>query len=224
MAVKKRPRLKPAPALDQARILQAALELLEAVGFDGLTMRMLAARLGIQAASLYWHIRSKQELLALMANEICAPMHAPDQSLSWQKQLRVLGVEYRQVLLGRRDAARVLAASGAPSGPNLLRLSEIVLSILLGARFSHRDAAYAGSLVNDYVVMFVLEEIRYAGDSASHSPSGSADWLKALPRAQYPSLTALARYLVSFDADERFQFGMEVLIKGLEARLAQSKA
>ena len=190
-------------------------------------MRNLADRLGIKAASLYWHIRSKQDLLSLVANEICAPIHAPDRTLPWQRQLESLGREYRGALLSHRDAARVLAASGAPSGPNILRLTELVLGTLLQAGFNGRDAVYAGSLLNDYVVMFVLEETRAADMPADHagsdSPQGSSNWLAALPPEDYPSLLYLADELMRFDADERFRFGTDLLIDGLERRLAQKQ-
>ncbi len=230
MPSKKRPptrsavKPKPLPELDQGQIIQAALAVLDESGFDGLTMRSLADKLGVKAASLYWHVRGKQELLGLMANEICAPLQAPDRALSWERQLEALGSEYRQALLSHRDAARVLAASGAPAGPNMLRLSEMVLSILLHAGFKRRDAAYAGSLVNDYVVMFVSEETRSKEMQAQGAERASSDWLAALPREEYPSLVALADHLTQFDADERFRFGTEVLLKGLEARLAKRKA
>src|SRR5947209_18421290 len=113
------------PALNQIQIVRAALDLLDEVGFDGLTMRNLAKKLGVQAASLYWHVRSKQDLLSLVAEEICAQMHEPDRTLSWKKQLEAMANEYRGVLLAHRDAARVLASSGGPSGPRRLRLNEI---------------------------------------------------------------------------------------------------
>ncbi len=217
----------PAPALDQERVVQAALGLLDEAGYDRLTMRSLADRLGIKAASLYWHIRSKQDLLSLMADEICAPMHAPDPALPWQRRLEALGRGYRQVLLGHRDAARVLAAA-IPSGSNILRLTEMVLRILLDAGFAPTDAAYAGSLLNDYVVMFVSEETRpvdaQTDSTVSGSPSASSNWFAALPPGEYPSLVALADHLMQFDSDERFQFGTDIIISGLEDRLAKRNA
>ncbi len=219
------PKPRPASALDQEQIIHAALALLDEVGFDGLTMRALAHRLGIKAASLYWHVRDKQELLGLMANEICTPMRPPDKSLPWQRQLEALGRQYRRVLLGQRDAARVLAAAGFPTGSNILRLTEMMLTILLRAGFSRKDAAYAGALLNDYVLMFVSEETRSlpAEPAASSSPSGPLNWFATLPSSEYPSLVALSGYLTHSDADERFRFGTEILIHGLEARLAQRK-
>jgi TetR/AcrR family tetracycline transcriptional repressor len=221
-------RARSEPALDQGQIVQAALGLLDEVGFDGLTMRNLAKKVGIKAASLYWHVRGKQELLSLLAEEICASMQEPDRSLPWRNQLEVLANEYRQALLAHRDAARILASSGAPLGTKRLRLTEIVLRILLDAGFGHKDAAYAGFLLNDYVVMFVLEETQFANAAAQSASEGSTpdvqNWMEALPPQDYPSLFTLADYLIEYDGDERFQFGIEVLRNGLEARLAKRKA
>jgi TetR/AcrR family tetracycline transcriptional repressor len=212
-------------ALDQRQIVQAALELLDEVGFDGLTMRNLAQKLGIKAASLYWHVRGKQELLSLLAEEICAPMSEPDRTLPWQTQLEIFAYDYRRVLLAHRDAARVLAGSGGPSGPKRLQLTERGLRTLLDAGFDHKDAAYAGFLLNDYVVMFVLEETQSA-HAAAQRPSEDASpdvpsWMEALPPTEYPSVVALANYLREPGGDERFRFGIEILRKGLETRLTR---
>jgi TetR/AcrR family tetracycline transcriptional repressor len=219
------PKPQAEPALDQRQIVQAALGLLDEVGFDGLTMRNIAQKLGIKAASLYWHVRGKQELLSLLADEICAPMHEPDSTLPWQDQLEELGYEYRRVLLAHRDAARVLASSGGPSGPNRVRLTEIGLRTLLDAGFSPKDAAYAGILFNDYVIMFVLEETQYAHEEAEvvSEDSSSQKWIETLPPNDYPSMIALADYLIEADVDERFQFGIEILRNGLETLLASRK-
>ncbi len=123
---------------------------------------------------------------------------------------------------------RVLAGSGAPSGPNRLRLTEIMLHTLLAAGFGHKDAAYAGFLMNDYVTTFVLEETRDAsGETAStteNSLAGVRNWIEGLPPHDYPSVVALADYLTESNADERFKFGIDILGKGLETRLLNPKA
>jgi len=213
------------PRLDRSQIVQAALDLLDDVGFDALTMRNLAKKLGVKAASLYWHVHNKQDLLSLLADEICASMREPDRTLPWRKQLEELGNEYRRVLLAHRDAARVLAESGAPSGPHRLRLTEILLRTLLEAGFIRKDAAYAGFLVSDYVTMFVLDETQDVNtDAADASTDQSSDlqtWFKALPAHEYPSLIALADHLTAPNADERFRFGIEILENGLETRLGR---
>ena len=218
------PKRKVEPGLDRSKIVAAALDLLDEDGFDGLTMRSLAKKLDIKAASLYWHVPSKQDLLSLLADEICAPIRKPDGTLPWRNQLEILGNEYRRILLAHRDAARVLSSSGAPSGPNRLRLTEMVLSILLDAGFAPQDAVYAGLLLNDYVTMFVSAETQSANPVAERafqdSPSGLQNWLEALPVNEYPSMVALANHLIKSDSDERFQFGIKILQNGLENHLA----
>jgi AcrR family transcriptional regulator len=213
------------PALDQSQIVQTALVLLDEVGFDGLTLRNLAKKLGVQAASLFWHVRNKQDLLSQLAEEICAPMREPDRTLSWQKQLEAMATEYRQVLLAHRDAAQVLASSGGPAGPKRLRLTEIGLRTLLDAGFSQRDAAYAGMLMNDFVIMSVLEEARFENVEAEGTPEVSTsevqNWVESLPPNEYPSLITLASYLIHYNGDERFRFGVELLRNGLESLLAR---
>jgi AcrR family transcriptional regulator len=221
------PKSQVEPALDQSQIVRAALSLLDEVGFDGLTMRNLAKKLGVQAASLYWHVRSKQDLLSLLAEEICAPIREPDRTLSWQNQLEAMANDYRHVLLAHRDAARVLASSGGPSGPTRLRMTEIGLRTLLDAGFSQKDAAYAGMMFNDFVVMSVLEETQYTNLEAQGASQDSSldvqNWVESLPPNVYPSLVALANYLTEPNGDERFRFGVELLRNGLETLLARGK-
>src|SRR5258707_15789045 len=113
-------------------------------------MRRLAERLNIKAASLYWHVRDKEQLIVLLANEICGLLGAPDPALPWRKQVEQFADEYRKELLSHRDAVRVMLLSGPPSGAYRLDLVEMLLKVLLKAGFSAKDAAFAGLLLNVY--------------------------------------------------------------------------
>ncbi|HLY25712.1 MAG TPA: TetR/AcrR family transcriptional regulator C-terminal domain-containing protein [Aggregatilineales bacterium] len=208
-------------ALDPGQIVQAALNLLDEVGLDGLTMRRLAEKLDIKAASLYWHVRDKDELIVLLADEICAAMQAPDPAMPWREQLQQFAEEYRRVLLSHRDAARVLAQSGPPSGESRLNLVEILLDVVLKAGFSPKDAAYAGFLMNDYVTTFVIEETRYVAPPKGQQPPDEAteSWMDTLPADKYPNIVALAPHWLNVNLDEQFHFGCEVIADGLERRL-----
>src|SRR5215470_3835884 len=106
--------------LDQARIVRAALELLDEVGLDELTMRRLAEQLGVQAASLYRHVHDKDELLVLLGDEISGEIPLVNPSGSWQAQLKDMARNVRKGLLAHRDAARLLAIT-PPIGPRRLR-------------------------------------------------------------------------------------------------------
>jgi len=84
-----------------------ALQLLDEVGMDGLTMRALAERLGVKAASLYWHLRDKDQLADLLLEAINAQIPEPPPGLPWREQLERGAWEWRQALLKHRDAARL---------------------------------------------------------------------------------------------------------------------
>ena len=106
--------------LDQAQVVHAALELLDQVGLDELTMRRLASQLGVKAASLYRHVKDKEELLALLGDEISGEIPLVSPSGSWREQLTAMAWNVRRGLLAHRDAARVLAST-PPFGPRRLK-------------------------------------------------------------------------------------------------------
>jgi TetR/AcrR family transcriptional regulator, tetracycline repressor protein len=212
------------PVIDRKAMVEAALGLLDEAGIEGLSMRRLAERLGVKAASLYWHVRNKEELLGLLADEICAEVREPEPDLPWRERLETLVRENRRVLLLHRDAARILAGT-VPTGPNRLRLAETMLATLLGAGFSRRDAVRAAFLLTDYATHFVAEEGRFVGGGKAQG-SGEAEALarvrrhfESLPEDEYPLAVELAGYLTDPDADGRFEFGLEALLDGLEKKV-----
>jgi TetR/AcrR family tetracycline transcriptional repressor len=212
------------PPLDRQRLVSAALELLDQVGLDNLTMRRLADQLGVRSASLYWHVRDKDQLLDLIADHVCAEIVPPPPSGDWRADLMSLAHSYRAVLLGHRDAATVLATT-LPLGPNRLRLADWMLNLLLQAGFSEPVAARAGLLCIDYVTNFVLEEARaehmtrvFSGAEQPDGLTAVRGWFESLPVDQYPTLVRLARYLTDPDAAARFTFGLHVLLDGLAAQ------
>ena len=94
-----------AAGLTKAGIVQAALDLLDEAGMDGLTVRALAARLGVQAPALYWHVRNKQALLDEMATQIWRQvgdvMAGLPGDLPWREVMETYAATAR-----RRSAAR----------------------------------------------------------------------------------------------------------------------
>ena len=104
-----------ADKLNRDVIARGALRLLDAAGIDGITMRALAADLGIQAPTLYWHVKSKQDIFRAMAvamsQDAAALMTASDSNAPWRERLAGWAHALRKTLLSHRDGARVFAGT-----------------------------------------------------------------------------------------------------------------
>jgi TetR/AcrR family tetracycline transcriptional repressor len=212
-------------------VVSAALALLDEVGLDGLSMRRLADRLHIKAASLYWYVQDKEELLGLLADAICCEVRAPDKDTPWRAQLESLLWEYRRVLLAHRDSGRILAGT-IPVGPNRLRLVDMTLGALLTAGLDGLSAARAGRLLVDYATAFVMEEINEITHQSGMmgQETGDEDVLEderpsfiTVSAEVFPSIAALANHLADSDNDARFRFGIKVVLDGLERQLAEQR-
>jgi len=125
--------------LDARTIATAALPLLDDGGVDGLTMRKVAAALGVQAPALYWHVKNKRELLDAMARVLFVSavdgLEAPRRGTDWQDWLAELAGRLRKTLLRYRDGGRVLAGTNV-SDDSMWRVTELTLRTLEDAGFS----------------------------------------------------------------------------------------
>ena len=198
--------------LTRDAIVDAALVLLERDGMEGLSMRKLAQELGAGAASLYWHVGDKEELLSLLLDRIVGESKVPDPDPEhWQDQLREMARAARRQFHTRRDAAK-LSMGRIPTGPNSLPVMERTLAVLAASALPPRVISYAADMFALYVGAFAYEESIDSGD-----PALFAEYLRSLSPEDFPVITGLAEDLVAGDADERFEFGVEILIAGLEA-------
>ncbi|MFF2191413.1 TetR/AcrR family transcriptional regulator [Streptomyces sp. NPDC058157] len=212
--------------LTRQALVQAALRVLEREGVHGLSMRKVASELGVKASSLYWHVRNKEELLDLLTDALMADAQAPPREGDWREQLREYCVRYRRHLLGKRDAAKVVAGRLAP-GPHLLRLMEDQLGRLREAGFSDADAAMINYLLGAFVQGFVLQEqgplsaSEAMGAGRREVATAAGEQLRGLPQDTFPHLVALAGDLTGPSMEDRFSFALERLLDGLSALLEQ---
>jgi AcrR family transcriptional regulator len=217
---RKTERRKKRRPLDQAQVVRAAMALLDEAGLDELTMRRLADRVGVKAAALYRHVRNKDELLALLGDEISGEIPLPTSTGSWQDRLTEMAWNARRGLLAHRDAARVLAAT-PPAGPQRLRHIEAVLRILRESGLDDRDAARAGYHLNNFITEFAADEARFAafanqpGSSRRKVLAEARRQFKSLPEQDYPTIVALADHLTEDAQDELFQFGIDMCLRGI---------
>ncbi|MBO1417556.1 TetR/AcrR family transcriptional regulator [Streptomyces sp. FH025] len=212
------------PAVTREALAQAALRILERDGLAGLSMRKVAAEVGVKAASLYWHVRNKEELLDLLNDAIMASAEPPPREGDWRVQLRDYCWRYRRLLNDNRDAVRIVAGRFAP-GPHVFELLEDQLDRLRTAGFSNEHAALTSYLLSSFVQGFVLQE--QSPMSAAHSGgasrldvvTGVRDRFRALPVGVFPNLVELAGDLAEPNFDARFEFCVERILDGLAALL-----
>jgi TetR/AcrR family tetracycline transcriptional repressor len=202
--------------LDRERITQAALDLLDETGIEGLTMRKLADALGVQAPALYWHFPNKPALLDEMAEALLAGVaDRASPSDDFGEVLRRCATELRRALLSRRDGARVFAGTFVVR-PNVLRMAEKVVAALMRAGFETQTAMRAMFSLLYFVLGFVIEEQALteqlrAGGSEQKLDSA----LAAVSDMDFPSLRLALPELQDLDQDARFSFGVDVIIQGL---------
>jgi AcrR family transcriptional regulator len=199
--------------LTRDAIVEAALALLERDGLQALSMRRLAHELGAGAASLYWHVGDKEELLSLMLDRIVGEAELIEpRAENWQEQVKEMLRATRRLMLKRRDAAQ-LSLGRVPAGPNSLPVMERTLAVLAAAGLPPRVISYAADMFSLFVGGFAFEEsMPRVGD-----PAAIAEYFGSLPPERFPTLTALATELTEGGADERFEFAIELLVRGLEA-------
>jgi len=178
--------------LERAAIVGEALALLDDVGFDAVSTRRLAKRLGVEQPSLYWHFPRKAALLSAMAEAALAP-HAtaplPEPSDDWREWFLENARSLRRALLAHRDGAR-LHAGTRPQGEDLSRAIH-KLEFLVASGVPRRDARIAMLSAGHFTVGSVLEE--QADTSADDGEGPGMDRAEAFDAGVTLIIDGLAR-------------------------------
>ena len=218
---------KRRPALSRAAIVAEALRIVDAEGVGAVSMRRVADRFGTGPASLYAHVANREELLLLVADEVAAEVSLPVvDPKRWRVQLLTLLTELRAVLTSHGDIA-ALSIGRVPVLPNSLRVADRMIALLLAGGMPPKDAALAADLLPLYVVAVAFEEgieqVTGRNNDGEYLHEVAAAWA-ALPADDFPAIVALMPHLFTAgDADDRFRFGLEVLLDGLVARAARHR-
>jgi AcrR family transcriptional regulator len=214
-------------------LVDTAIELIEADGLEALSMRRLADRFGIQAASVYWYVASKDQMLDLAVDRLLGmafekvfvenlEQRAVEQEDSRQK-LRRIGLAYRAFLLAHPDSAKVISSRQVVSA-NLAAMLEPLLTLFAEAGLDEQQASQAGYLLLDYVQGFVLQETAplsipsaSPGEDRSTTLKQMEAVLSQLEESQFPRTRAAAAFLAKPDLPMRFSFGLDSLLAGMLA-------
>jgi AcrR family transcriptional regulator len=203
-------------------LTQAAI--VEAEGLDGLSMRRVGEKLDTGAASLYWHVGSKDGLLDLILDRVIGEQEIPDpEPERWQEQLKEVARTLRATILRHRDVVRI-SIGRIPMGPNALRYSERLLAILRAGGVPDRLAVEGFQLMFSVVNGFTMDETGEGGEPpADRPPLDEAaamvrDYMASLPPERFPNLTELADHFALADSDRRFELLIDLFVDGLAKR------
>ena len=223
-----RPDRGSASPLGRTQIVRAAIALIDEEGVDALSMRKLAGRMGVGVMSLYWHVERKDDLLELIGDEIFGEMALPDAPTGdWRADLSLVAHETRKVFSSHPWLLQTIGTL-PHFGPNFLRHAEFSFGSLTMTDIDPTLMAAIVSTVDSYVFGSLLSRFAETRSDVSHTqPIDQVleQFQATLSRGQYPALQQMMSHFESWidddeTADRNFQFGLDCLLDGIEARLA----
>jgi AcrR family transcriptional regulator len=210
--------------LSRERVLRAAIDLADRGGIDSLSMRNLGQEVGVEAMSLYNHVRNKEDILNGIVDVVFSEIEVPSGPAGWVAAMRQRAISARQALL-RHPWAIGLMESRVQPGPATLKHHDSVLRNLRTAGFSVEMAAHAYSVLDSYIYGFTLNELSLPFDNPEQIAEVAGNILRESPMNEYPHLAEMAvdrAMKPGYDYGDEFEFGLDLILDGLER--AQGRA
>jgi AcrR family transcriptional regulator len=210
---------RPRTPLNKTLVIAGAIELADEIGIDALTIRRLAAKLGVKPMSIYHHVANKDEILDGMVDIVFSEIDRPETDTDWKAAIRGRAVSARTVLARHRWATPMME-SRPTSGPETLRHHDAVIGCFRRAGFSIEMTAHAYALVDNYIYGFALQEASLPATGGEEMADLAETIIEPLPADDYPHLVELAtEYIMQpgYDFGNEFDFGLELILDGLEA-------
>lgn len=215
-STRQRARPKRAP-LSRERVVTAAMALADDKGAAGVTMRAIAARLGVEAMSLYNHVAGREDILDGMVDAVFGEIDLPTSTAGWKEAMRARAVSSRTVLRRHPWAVGLMDSRSQP-GPATLRHHDAVLGVLRAGGFSVVMAAHAFSVIDSYLYGFVVQELSLPFTSPAELDRIAGDILHDLPTDAYPHLAELITEHAlrpGYDYADEFEFGLSLILDAL---------
>jgi AcrR family transcriptional regulator len=213
----------PRERLSRRRILECALAMIDRDGLEALTMRRLAAELDVSAMSLYNHVPNKEALLGgvteLLMGEI--DLSSVEAEANWVDALKAGFRSFRQSLLAHPNAVSLIESKPMVT-PASLRPTEVSLSVLRRAGFDAEGAMKAHWLLVGFTIGHVNFQCAGPCDDPAMAEAGWLELRRALPVSEFPHLLEALPY-ATHDLEHGFEFGIEVIIAGLQETLRAAR-
>ncbi|MDH2424148.1 TetR/AcrR family transcriptional regulator C-terminal domain-containing protein [Sphaerisporangium sp. TRM90804] len=207
------------PALTRDRIVAAAIDLIEREGADAISMRRIAADLGVGVMSLYNHLPNKAALLDAVAQRVLSQItFTDDPEAEWTERVRIQARAFRQIAHHYPHSTMVVVSRQLQSPAGLMPV-ERALDTLREAGFEGEDAVQILRTFIAYIIGALLREV---GVTPTYAPGSHGEL--GVPRvdpALFPAVDSVAPLLGAWDHEEAFEYGLDLLITAVAARLKQ---
>ncbi len=209
------PRKANQPTLKREEIVAAAIALVDSDGLEGLSMRKLAAELGVGTMSLYYHVPDKSSLYDLILDAIVGELDlsVDDKSKSPEERVIAGAQELRRALLAHPKAASLSLARSFRT-PAQLRAVEVFLGMMLDAGLSLTDGSAAVDIIGQYVFGMSVVHATHVADLEYHDPERDADFSAVTPE-EFPNMARVLAEADYLGPDAEFDRGLRVLVHGL---------
>jgi AcrR family transcriptional regulator len=204
--------------LSRERVMRAAFERTDKDGIESLSMRKLAQELGVEAMSLYRHVRNKGEIVDGMIDLVFGEIGLPPPGADWKTAMRERAISAREVLARHRWAIGLMESRSTP-GPATLQHHDAVIGCLREAGFSITMAAHAYSVLDSYIYGFALQQASLPFKTLDQAVDAADSIVRLFPVDAYPYLTEMAVQHVlqpGYDYGDEFEFGLDLIFDSLE--------
>lgn len=223
---------KSQPQISEDKILEASWAILGEEGIEKLSMRKLAERLGIQAPSLYWYFKSKQDLYQRLANDIARIILSELKSEGdWKEQLYDFAVTTKNVLKRYPCSTQIMMMT-LPNEPNLIRFTNRLLQCVEDTSLTEEQKIQVVTTMLNYVYFFVLDDYQHQLNVAAMSKQRDelpGEELIALLNTMPEKEVGLFRNLFMnglfemMGTNQAFEFGLKVILLGIEQVMIEKK-
>lgn len=211
-------------SLTRERVIGAAVRLADAIGVDALTIRKLAVELDVKPMTIYHHVPNKEAIIDGMVDVVFSEIDLPPTDVNWKQSIRQRAASARRVLARHPWAAPLMESRTSP-GPATLRHHDAVLGCLRSAGFSLEMTAHAYAVIDAFIYGFALQEASLPATAGDEIVDLAQAVSAAMPAGEYPHLVEFTAGHVlrpGYDFGDEFDFGIDLVLDGLEAALAAS--
>jgi AcrR family transcriptional regulator len=212
--------------LSREKVLNGAVAVADRDGIAGLTIRSLAAELGVKPMSVYHHVANKDEILDGIVDLVFGEIELPTIGGEWHEEMRRRAASAREAMRRHPWAIGLVETRTSP-GPSTLKHHNAVIGTLREAGFSIEMTAHAFALIDAYVYGFALSEATLPINGPETVTEVAEQMMEFFTAEDYPHLLEFSVEHVmkpGYDYGKEFEFGLGVVLDGLAKAMSDGEA